>query len=147
MDWLWLGLTFLCIILELMTTGIFFILFAVGTLAAFIYALFSSNIVGEVLTFAVLSVVCLLFLRPILRKWLHLDEVGQSFGVPDYIEQNVGKEATVTRMVSVAAKGQVRIGYELWTAKTLSGGPFEVGEVVRVVGIEGVTAVIERIEM
>lgn len=142
-DWLWLGLTFLCIILELVTSGIFFILFAVGTLAAFVYALVAPNITGEVLSFAIITLVCLLFLRPVVRRWLHLGKYGKDFTVPDYIEQNVGREGVVTRAFAHESTGQIRVGSEVWTARSLDGATYAVDDHVRVIRIEGVTALVE----
>lgn len=145
MEWLWLGLTLLCIILEIVTYGIFFILFAVGTLAAFVYALVAPNVTGEVLTFAIVTLICLLFVRRAVRRWLHLGEYGKDTTVPDYIEQNMGREGVVTRAFEQNGTGQVRVGSELWTARSIDGSIFALADHVRVVRIEGVTALVERL--
>ncbi|GMA64804.1 NfeD family protein [Alicyclobacillus fastidiosus] len=142
-EWTWLILTFVCIILELLTAGIFFILFAVGTLLAFVVSFFSVSVMDQVVVFAAATLLCLLFLRPFVRRWLHLGRYGKDYTVPDYIEQNIGQEAPVTRAISENGTGQVRIGTEVWTARELNHRAVAVGTTVRVVRIEGVTAIVE----
>lgn len=142
-DWAWLIATLLCVVLELVTYGIFFVLFAVGTLVAFIVAQFSSNIVAQVLTFAVVTILCLIFLRPAVRRWLKLGKYGADSSVPDYIEQYQGKIAVVLADIPAGAKGQVKIDNETWTAKAVDGRAITAGSNVRVLRIEGVTAVVE----
>ncbi len=143
---MWLILTFVCIILELLTTGIFFILFALGTLFAFIASFFSVSVTNQVVVFAAVTLLCLLFLRPFVRRWLHLDGDGSAGTVPDYIEQNIGLEAPVTEEIVAGGKGQIRIGTEIWTARAVDNRGIELGRTVRVVRIEGVTAVVELVE-
>ncbi|MFB5189620.1 NfeD family protein [Alicyclobacillus fastidiosus] len=142
-EWTWLILTFVCIILELLTAGIFFILFAVGTLLAFVVAFFSVSVIDQVVVFAAATLLCLLFLRPFVRRWLHLGRYGKDYTVPDYIEQNIGREAPITRAIPENGTGQVRIGTEVWTARELHHRAVAVGTTVRVVRIEGVTAIVE----
>ncbi|WAH37885.1 NfeD family protein [Alicyclobacillus dauci] len=144
-DWMWLILTFVCIILELLTTGIFFVLFAVGTMAAFVYARLSPSVTGQVITFAVVTLLCLLFLRPFVRRWLHLGKYGKDHTVPDYIEQNIGKEGVVVQPIESEGTGQIKIGSEVWTARMASGGRASVDDRVRVVRIQGVTAYVEAL--
>ncbi len=142
---MWLILTFVCIVLELLTTGIFFILFALGTLFAFIASFFSVSVTNQVVVFAAVTLLCLLFLRPFVRRWLHLDGSGGAGSVPDYIEQNIGLEAPVTEEIVAGGKGQIRIGTEIWTARAVDNRGIARGRTVRVVRIEGVTAVVEPV--
>lgn len=142
-DWLWLILTLVCIVLEIVTYGIFFVLFAVGTLAAFVVAQFSSSIAVQILAFAVVTVVCLVFLRPVVRRWLKLGKYGANDTVPDYIDQYQGKIGVVLQDIPAGAKGQVKIDNETWTAKAVDDRPIAAGSNVCVMRIEGVTAIVE----
>lgn len=144
-DWMWLILTFVCVIVELLTADIFFILFAIGTLVAFVVALMSVNVTVQVIVFAVITLLCLLFLRPVVRRWLHIGKYGKDYTVPDSIEQNIGKEGVVVRAIEQDGKGQVKIGSEVWTARTTDNTALGVRRHVRVVRIEGVTAVVQPI--
>lgn len=143
MAWMWLALTLVCIIVEIVTMGVFFILFAAGTLVAFVVSLFVGNIAAQVITFAIVSLLCLLFLRPIIRRWLRLGKYGASMTIPDSIEQNIGKTGVVIRDIDGENRGQVKVGGEVWTAKTAVGIRIPAGTEVRVKAIEGVTAVVE----
>lgn len=143
LDWVWLILTFVCVVLEIVTYGIFFVLFAVGTLAAFIVAMFTQSIAIQVVIFAVVTVLCLLFLRPVVRKWLGLGKYGKGRSVPDYIEQYQGKEGIVTKAIVKDDKGEVKIGTEVWTACAKDGESIQTGAKVSIVRIEGVTAIVE----
>jgi membrane protein implicated in regulation of membrane protease activity len=143
MAWMWLGVTLACIVVEMVTSGIFFILFAVGALLAFLYSLFAGILVVQVIIFAVVTMLCLLFLRPLVRRWLKLGKYGTAQGRPDYIDQNIGREGIVVREITSAVKGQVKIGSEVWTACGVDTQSIANGERVRVIRIEGVTAVVE----
>jgi membrane protein implicated in regulation of membrane protease activity len=144
-DWMWLILTLVCVILEILTYGIFFILFALGTLAAFILSRFTDHAPVQVGIFALVTVLALIFLRPAVRRWLHLGKYGQSYGVPDYISQNVGKEGIVIKAIPAHGKGQIKVGTEVWTANAQDFGELPEGARVRIIRIQGVTAIVEMV--
>ena len=68
---MWALLSFVCLILELMNGDFFIMCFAIGGVCASIAAAFGVGIYGELLVFAICSVLSLFFVRPIALKYLH----------------------------------------------------------------------------
>ena len=70
MIWIWLGIFVLAIIIEAITQDLVSIWFAVG---AFVGICISNVMVywGEIIVFTVVSVVALIFTRPLVRKLMN----------------------------------------------------------------------------
>ena len=66
----WLILFVVLIILELCTVNLTTIWFAFGALLAYIVSLFTDNVMIQTTVFLVVSVMTLLFTRPIVKKYL-----------------------------------------------------------------------------
>jgi membrane protein implicated in regulation of membrane protease activity len=82
--------------------------------------------------------VLLALVRPLAQK--HLTE-----GTPlqlDGVDTLIGRTAKVTREVDVSG-GRIRMGADEWTARSQhSGESFGVGETVRILEVDGATAVV-----
>lgn len=130
----WLGLTVLLGIIEALTVTLTCIWFALGALAAMIVALFGGALWLQVLLFAIVSLVCVLALRPLAKTRL-----GGAKKVATNADRIIGQEALVTeRIDNIAGTGAVSVGGTVWTARSETDAPIEKGTVVRVLRIEGV---------
>lgn len=108
---------------------------AVGGTAA---ALIGVPVIGQVAVFAIVTVALLAVVRPVARR--HLTEGTGLTGTG--VDAVVGRTALVTRPVDRHG-GRIRLGADEWTARTQHGGEvFAVGDTVRVLQIEGATAVV-----
>lgn len=91
----------------------------------------------EATTFAVSSVLLLVFLRPALRR--HLTKPG---ALDTSQRALVGKSAEVLEAVD-GHHGQVRLDGSIWSARSLDPATsFEVGEKVNVANFDGPTAIV-----
>lgn len=112
-------------------------MFAVGAVAGAAAAGLGGGIVAQVVTFVVVSVALLVFVRPIAYRNRQRPE--QRSGV-DALK---GKQAVVLERVDGGAGGRIKLAGEIWSARALeSGRVFDPGQQVDVVEIDGATAVV-----
>ena len=131
---IWLGLVILLGFLEALTVTLTSIWFAVGALAAMAVALFGGALWVQILVFAVVSLICVLALRPLAKTRL-----GGAKKVATNADRIIGQKAMVTEPIdNVAGTGAVSIGGTVWTARSDSAKPIAAGSVVRILRIEGV---------
>ncbi|KAE8763796.1 NfeD family protein [Georgenia thermotolerans] len=140
MAWLWwLGAALVLGVVELVTVDLIFLMFAGGALAGALAALLGAPLWGQVLVFAVVSVVLLFGVRPWAKRLL-------ARSTPDTLTNvaaHVGREATVLIDVTERA-GRIKLMGEVWTARAArSGTVLPAGTTVRVVRIDGAIAVVE----
>ena len=123
---IWLGLVILLGFLEALTVTLTSIWFAVGALAAMAVALFGGALWVQILVFAVVSLICVLALRPLAKTRL-----GGAKKVATNADRIIGQKAMVTEPIdNVAGTGAVSIGGTVWTARSDSAKPIAAGSVV-----------------
>ncbi|MCC8110705.1 MAG: NfeD family protein [Ruminococcus sp.] len=107
---LW-GIVFaVAVIAEFAFLQLISIWFTAGALAAFFVALFDGTFLLQLALFTVVSVVLLLFTRPIVRKVMHFD-------VKNTNQQELGRVATVIQSIDAAkGTGRVRLDGVDWIA-------------------------------
>ena len=69
--YIWLGLMVLFLLVEAATAGLTTIWFAGGALIAFLAALLGGNLVIQVVVFVLVSLLLLVFTRPMVKKYLN----------------------------------------------------------------------------
>ena len=67
MNYLWLIVVFLLLLVEFMSATVVTIWFAIGALVAFIVSLFTANYLIETIVFALTGIILLIILRPTLN--------------------------------------------------------------------------------
>ncbi len=140
--WLWwLGAAVVLAIGEVLSLGLVLLMLAGGALAAAIAAALGAPVVVQAIVAVVVAVVLLAALRPWLLQYLrrrqHLVETNAA--------ALVGRQAVTVTPVA-GDGGRVKIGGEVWTARTADGAQLTTGTPVRVTRIDGATAVVEPIE-
>lgn len=140
MAWLWwLAAALLLAVVEVFTLDFVLIMLAGGALAASVAAALGASFVWQVVVFAVVSTVLLLTCRRwLLRRFRH--DVPKIATNADAL---VGRDA-VTLLAITPTSGRVKLHGEVWSARTAPAvPPIPPGAVVRVVRIDGATAVVE----
>ena len=139
MEIIWLALTAVLLIIEIATLGLTTIWFAAGALFAFFAALLGMNQGIQIGVFVVVSVVLLFFTRPLAVKYLNTKTIKTN------TEALVGKTARVIVDINnLKSQGQVVINGLEWTARSSDDTVvFKIGDVVTIVGIEGVKLIVE----
>lgn len=132
----WLILFVVFAVLELISLGLTCIWFAVGALAGCITALITDNWIIQSIVFIIVTVVVLIFLRPIAVKYINNKAEKTN------VDSLIGKKAKVLEDIdNLNAKGQVSIDGMEWTARSEDGSEIKKDALVEVVAIEGVKAI------
>ncbi len=141
----WVVVAALAFVGELLTISFFLLFFALGAAVALVVALSGAGIVAQVVGFVVASLLSLVVLRPVL---LHRVFLG---GGERYVSRAgiTGKSGIVTNAIEPGASGMVRVGDgEFWTARTAyTSQKIEVGSRVRILDTDGLTALVEIMEI
>ena len=133
MNYLWLGVMLLALFVEGATAAITSLWFVVGALGAMLAAFLGAEIWLQVVVFAAVSVVCLLLLRPILKKYIEPKKVRTN------VDALIGSQGVVLEKIdNIAGTGRVKLGGMEWTARSVTGEIIEEGTVIQVEKIEGV---------
>ncbi len=132
----WLIISGVFFIMEIMTVGFLVFWFAIGALITAIVSLFTNNLIIQTAVFVITSTLLLFLTKPFVKKISRSDK----FQTNAY--SIIGKTGIVTKEISdVNNIGQIRIGSETWTAKSSSN--ISKGTEVRVIKIDGVKAIVE----
>ena len=129
---LWLVIAVVAGILEACAPSLVCAWFVVGALVAFLVAFLGAGVAVQVAVFAVVSVACLLLLRPLVMR--HRDPQASAEPTP------VGKRGVVTQAITPdGLQGAVRLDDGLeWTARSEAGQVIEAGTQVLVLRQESV---------
>jgi membrane protein implicated in regulation of membrane protease activity len=148
LDWeiiFWAVLAALAFVGELLTVSFFLLFFSLGAAVGLVAALLGAGITLQAVAFVVASVLSMVVLRPALLNRLSLR------GSEGYAGHRgiTGESAVVTEEIEAGGKGMVRVGTgEFWTARSLHPGEkIEQGAKVRVLDTDGLTALVDTIEM
>ena len=136
---IWLGIALLAAIVEAFSLGLVTMWFVVGALAAFGVAFAGGELWLQLVVFLVVSIACLVLLRPIILKYRKRGAALES--------SPVGTSAVVVEDIDPAAmKGRVETpDHMTWAALSADGSAIESGVQVKVVDQQSVKLVVERI--
>ena len=140
--WIWLGVFLLLVIVEIATTGLTTIWFAAGSLIAFILACLKAPLWAQIVAFVVISVVLLIFTRPILMKVLKVGNTRTN------VDELIGKTAKVISQIdNLQGKGDAIVNGQEWTARAQRDDMIIAEDtMVEIVAISGVKLVVKPIE-
>lgn len=136
---IWIILAGIFFVIEMITVGFLVFWFGIGALIAMIVSFFTSNIAIQTAVFVMSSTILLFFTRPFVNKFSKKD---------DEIKTNaysiIGKRGIVIKEINpVSGEGQVKIGSEVWSAKSKEDKKIEQGLEVEVLEIDGVKAIVK----
>ena len=136
---IWLVVLAILLVIEFLTLGLTTVWFAGGALVAFLVSLAGGPLWLQLLLFIAVSVVLLLFTRPLAMKYLNKDLQKTN------VDSIPGQKGIVTATIdNLKAEGQVTIQGMEWTARAKNGNTIEKGKVVRVTAVEGVKLIVEE---
>lgn len=132
----WLIAVVIFVIAEAATMGLTSIWFACGALVAMVAALLGVGLWGQLILFVLGSAVLL----ATTRKWAGKLKLGKK---PTNADRIVGQKAVVIQEIhNQMAQGQIRVGGQIWTARSTDETPIAQGAEVEVVQISGVKAIV-----
>ena len=136
MNWeaiFWLAATIVFVLAEASTVTLVSIWFAAGSLAAIVVALLGGSLGLQVMVFLTVASLLLIFLRRIVRKYIHPKIIRTNV---DAMIDAVG--VVITPINNVAALGQVKVGSMEWSARSTNNTHIPAGAMVKVDRVEGV---------
>ena len=138
---IWLGLLVLFTVGEAFTVGLTSIWFAAGSLAALICALLKAPLWLQIGVFLVVSTLALAAFRPIVQKYFN------SKVEPTNADRIIGSDAIVVEEIhNIQAKGAVRVGGMIWSARSEQEEIIPAGTLVRILRIEGVKVYVKQVK-
>lgn len=128
-------------VLEMFTPAMFFLSIAVAALITAIAALWYTDIHGLIITCSVLSVLILLVIRPMMKKFMH--EMPKSV---DFNSEYIGKIVKVTEEITNAG-GAIAVYGERWDARLANpdAEPIPAGAEVKIVRNESIVLYVEKV--
>ena len=137
---LWLIVAGFFFILEIATAGFLVCWLGVGALLAMFLSFFVDNIILQVIVFAISSILLIVLTKPLVKKFIDKKTI------PTNIDSIIGKEGIVIETIdSVKGVGQVKLGGEVWSAKSfVDSAIIEKDTKVTVKEINGVKLVVEE---
>jgi len=138
MIWFWLGLFVVALFVEIFTSDMISIWFALAAIPSFILALANVPIVVQAITFGVIALVLLIFTRPVVKKYMKTNEIKTN------VDAVIGQTVVCTKDITSNTIGRVKVGYQDWSA--ISKDAISIGEFARVLDVEGVKLIVEKIE-
>jgi len=136
---MWLVLAIVLAAVEAATTQFVSIWFAAGCVAAMIFAMVSAPVVLQLLAFVVISAILVAATRPFAKR------MADRKTTPTNADRAIGEVALVISDVGGGAVGQVKVGGMVWSAVPASDFVLEKGEKCRVLSIEGVKLIVDKI--
>lgn len=135
----WIIVFAAAVILEAASFALVSIWFAAGALGALIAAAVGAPLPVQLIVFALLAGLLLLFTRPLLKK------LFPNKFIPTNFELEVGKTAVVIEKIdNNAGKGRVRLGGVDWAAVSENGKKIPEGEIVKVKEVRSSKLIVEN---
>lgn len=139
MNWsiIWLIALVAFAFLEAVSIGLVSIWFGIGALVALLASFFITNPWIQLAIFLVVSLVALLAIRPLARKYMTPKQVATN------VDRLIGMQALVLEEVNpLTATGVVKVSGVVWSAKTEDESPIPAESVVFIHDIQGAKLVV-----
>ena len=137
---IWLIISGIFFVAEIITTGFLVFWFGVGALFAMMVSIFFDSIFIQTLVFIIVSVIFMIFTRPLVNKMISIRDT-----MPTNIYNIIKKEGYVMEDINnTDYSGKVKINGELWSA--ISDTPLKTGTKIRVIEVDGVKLKVEPIK-
>lgn len=139
---IWLVVLIVSIAIEVGTLGLTSIWFAGGAVVAVIAAAFSLPVWLQIVLFLVVSLLLIIFTRPVAVKYFNKDRVRTN------VESMIGRQAIVISEIdNLQGIGQVTVGGQEWSARSEDERKrMAVGTVVDIVAVSGVKLIVREDE-
>ncbi|MBM7808677.1 membrane protein implicated in regulation of membrane protease activity [Geodermatophilus bullaregiensis] len=135
---LWMIASGLFVAGEVASGDLVLLMFAGGALGGMLVALAGGAVAVQVLAFIAASALLVAVVRPAAKAHLE-NRMPQHL---DGVQALIGRTARVTRPVD-ASSGRIQVGADEWSARSQYGGEtFDVGATVRILQVDGATAVV-----
>lgn len=136
----WLIFAFILLVGEIISPSFFLFWFSIGAVVACILSLFTANLYIQIAVFAVVSVLLLIFTKPLVKKFM-----ASKTNVKSNVDALIGKKANVIEAINFKqSTGKVKINGEVWKAISKNEEEnFEKDSEVIICAVEGVKLIVK----
>ena len=141
MVWIWLAVTVIAIVVEIITPELVSLWFAIGGIVGIAFS-FIPGLPwwGEIIIFAVLSMILLRSLRPVLSKYLKRKSLATN------VDRLIGQDIRMITQADFDNLGTAKIGDVVWSVKSENQSSLLADEIVRIVAVDGNKLIARHIE-
>ena len=137
--WVWIALAVIFGVVEAATAQIVTIWFAVGSVGALIANVVGAGTTIQLVVFVAVSILTLIIARPYLKKFTRTEMQRTN------ADRCIGETAIVTEEINnTQGTGQVKVGGNIWTARSRNSAIIPADEKVIVEKIEGVKLIVSE---
>ncbi len=139
---IWLIIMIVCLLIEAVTVGLATIWFAAGALAAIIVCALGMGALGQWLVFFAVSMVLLIFTRPLAVKYINAKKVTTNY------EDAIGRTVQITEQVdNIKGTGTAVLNGQEWTARSWQENKvLEKDTLAKVLEVTGVRLIVAPVE-
>ncbi len=137
---IWIALAVIFALIEAFTLGLTTIWFAAGALIAMAAALIGLSIAWQIFVFLISSLFIIYFTRPFAIKYLKIGKEKTNY------QSLIGNIGLVIEEIRPFETGVVKVSGQVWTAKSPDKKIINRKEKIRVMAIEGVKLIVEKLE-
>lgn len=139
---IWLIVAIALVIIELLTAGFGVICFAIGAGFSALAAGLGLGLTGQIIIFAVVSLLTFIFLRPVAMRFLN----KKSKDYKTNADALVGRKAIVSeRIDAVQHTGRVAVDGDDWKAVTADGSIIEKGTEVEIIKLDSIILTVKTL--
>ncbi len=139
--WGWIVLAVFFFLTEIFTAGFVLLCFGIGALGAALMAFLGAGMAWQIVVFIVVTIAAVVLARPF------ADRISRPGIQPIAGNRLIGKWGVVLQTVDpIEGKGMVRVESERWRAESMDNVSLEVGEVVKVISVDGVRLRVQATE-
>lgn len=137
----WLVLAVVLGVFEAITPQLVSIWFALGAVGGCVTSLITDKIWIQIVVAVVITLVSLVLTRPLAKRITNVKKTNTNS------DRNIGKTGVVVADIdNIIAQGQVKVGYTVWSAKSLNDTVITKDTKVIVKAIEGAKLVVEAVD-
>lgn len=140
MQLIWLLVAIVFAIGEIVTPTLTLIWFSIGAFILIFLSGFIDNILIQIIIFAFISITLLV----VVTKWIVKKD--ETYEYDTNLKAILGKTGVVKKEILPNNVGIVVVENEEWTSLSLNGETIEQGCIIRVIKIEGVKLIVEKIK-
>ncbi len=135
----WIILGIILMIFEIFTPGFLLASFGIGAFAGSLFAYWGFGFKIQLFVFSSFTLVIFFGIRSLFNKYFHKFDDERKTGVNAFI----GNKYKVTENINNSENlGRVQIGSESWRARSENEESFKIGEMIKVIKVEGSTLIV-----
>jgi membrane protein implicated in regulation of membrane protease activity len=138
MEWVWLSVFIITLIVEIISVELVSIWFSAASLISLILALCGVSVTLQIVVFLVVSIVLLASLRTICMKFLKNSKEKTN------LDSLVGTVHTLVKEIKDECPGEIKINGVIWRVVSKNQKAISVGEKVKIVEIDGNKFIVEK---